>query len=207
MDKKKTDKHIADYFKGVANGVCIEVGVSDGQRGSNTLHFEERGWRAICIDPIPEHVEAAKKIRKEVMEVACGSNYSRSRDFYVFDIGERNIMSTLSGLKPDPKLITSHAHLINGCRTIKVPVRPLHAIIRELELESIDFISIDTEGTEIDVLQGLELTGRYYDIGLLVIENNHDEPHIENYLKDFGWVKVKRFFVNDFYVREEHLDD
>lgn len=203
--QRETDKHIAKYFEELKTGTCIEVGVSDGKRGSNTLHFEEKGWRAICIDPIPQHVEEARKIRKEVLEVACGSSLGR-QNLYVFDIGERNILSSLSGLEPDPKLLVSHGHLINKCYNIEVDVKPLDRIIRILDLDHIDFISIDTEGTELDVLRGLELTGMNYTIDLLVVENNHDEPDHANYLTCFGWTKVKRHFVNDFYVREEHLD-
>ena len=199
--QKETDKHIAKYFDEQSTGTCIEVGVSDGKKGSNTLYFEENGWRAICIDPIPEHVEAAKKIRKEVIEIACGKEEG-GQEFYVFDIGDNNILSSLSGLKPDPKLLISHGHLINKCYTIPVKIKRLDDIIKEMGLSDIDFISIDTEGTELDVLMGLDLECKNYRISMLVVENNHDEDTYEKYLNKFGWQKIERHFVNDFYVRK-----
>lgn len=200
--QKDTDKHISKYFSNIHNGICIEVGVSDGKRGSNTLHFEEKGWRALCIDPIPEHIESAKKIRKEVIEIACGKQNGES-DFYVFDIGEKNILSSLSGLQPDPKLLISHGHLINKCYTIQVKVKKLDDIIKDLKIKSINFISIDTEGTEIDVLMGIDLSGTAYEIGMLVVENNHEGKDCEKYLNKFGWKKIERHFVNDFYRKEK----
>ncbi len=203
--QKDTDKLISDYFQSSHVGVCVEVGVSDGIKGSNTLHFErERGWRTLCIDPIPEHVEAARKIREYVWQGACGAHPSKE-EFYIFDIGERNILSSLSGLKPDPKLLVSHGHLINKCYTINVSVDPLTSILMYANMpKHIDFISIDTEGTELDVLYGLGLEEELdFTVSLLVVENNHNEPEIEQYLNTCGWSKVERYFVNDFYMKEK----
>ena len=198
--QKETDKYIAEYFPKGYIGNCVEVGVADGQKGSNTLYFEEAGWDALCIDPIPSHVEAAKKIRKNVVEFACGAS-GGEQDFYVFDIGDNNILSSLSGLEPDPKLLVSHGHLINKCSTIEVNVRTLGFILSNSGWPSeIDFISIDTEGTELDVLKGINFA--MTDIKLLVVENNHNEPEIEGYLKCLGWKKDQRYFVNDFYIKE-----
>mgnify|MGYP005812629333 CR=1 FL=1 len=200
--QKNTDKLIALYYEKGYVGNCIEVGVADGKKGSNTLHFEELGWDTLCIDPIPAHVEAAKKIRKNVLMCACGEESLKGEDFYVFDIGDRSILSSLSGLKPDPKLLVSHGHLINKCHTIGVSVERLDDLIKEHHKhDHIDFISIDTEGTEVDVLKGLDLTETNYTIGLLVVENNHNELEIEEYLREFNWVKRDRYFVNDFYVK------
>jgi len=199
--QKETDKYIAEYFPEGYMGNCVEVGVADGKKGSNTLHFEELGWDVLCIDPIPFHVEAAKKIRKNVVEYACSQPcLTGTREFYVFDIGENNILSSLSGLEPDPKLLVSHGHLINKCSTIKVEARTLDWILTNNKWPSeIDFISIDTEGTELNVLKGIIFA--MTDIKLLVVENNHNDTEIEEYLKWQGWRKDQRYFVNDFYVR------
>jgi hypothetical protein len=64
----------------------------------------------------------------------------------------------------------------------------------------IDFITIDTEGTELDVLKSFDVNK--YNIKLLVVENNFNDPYVENYLADKMWVKDKRIEVNDFYIRK-----
>ena len=64
----------------------------------------------------------------------------------------------------------------------------------------IDFISIDTENTELNVLKGLDLDK--YNVKLLVIENNFNEPMIEEYLTKFNYIKIKRLVVNDFYIKK-----
>jgi len=59
-------------------------------------------------------------------------------------------------------------------------------------------LSIDTEGTEIEVLKGFDI--KKWKPKLLVIENNFNDPEIEKYLSTFGYIKNKRIEVNDFYI-------
>ena len=197
--QENTDKVIAQYFDPDYIGTCVEVGVSDGVRGSNTKYFEDKGWRALCIDPIPDHVTEARKTRKLVVECACGSK-TDIKDFFVFDIGDRNIKSSLSGLKTDNRLLVSHGHLINKCYTIEVQVLPLQKILDEVKFRSIDFVSIDTEGTELDVLKGMDLL--LNPPKLLVVENNFEDKEISDYLRVFNYKKIERYHVNDFYIKD-----
>ena len=67
------------------------------------------------------------------------------------------------------------------------------------EAKNIDFISIDTENTELDVLKGIDLN--VYNVKLFVVENNYDEPFCEDYLKQYGYRKINRIAVNDFYMK------
>ena len=55
----------------------------------------------------------------------------------------------------------------------------------------IDYISIDTEGSELEVLHGLDLN--YYNVGFLTIEHNFEENKkeaIQAYLAPFGFRTV-----------------
>ena len=131
---------------------------------------------------------------------ACGKEEKENVEFNVFVIGKNKIRSSLSGLEVDEKLLESHSHLIHDNYKIKVPVRRLDSILEEVEFtKDIDFISIDTEGTELDVLKGIDLD--VWNVKLLVVENNHNDSIIENYLHDYGYIKDRRYKVNDFYMR------
>ena len=66
-------------------------------------------------------------------------------------------------------------------------------------LKKSNFISIDTEGTELDVLKGLNLDK--WDISLLVVENNFEDSNISDYLLTQGYYKDARWKINDFYIR------
>tara|TARA_R110000823_G_scaffold102276_4_gene219335 strand:- start:621 stop:1259 length:639 start_codon:yes stop_codon:yes gene_type:complete len=194
-----TDVLIELFFKNKQHGVCVEVGVANGIRGSNTLYFEKKGWNTLCVEPNPEYFQQAKKIRQRVLNYACGATTS-TEEFSIFDIGDKNIMSSLSSLHPDERLIKSHKHLINDVKKIQVKVRTLNALLELANMpKNIDFISIDTEGTELDVLRGLDLN--YWNVGLLVVENNFEDPEISEHLSDYGFVRDSRWKINDFYTK------
>jgi FkbM family methyltransferase len=156
----------------------------------------------LCIEPNPEYYKLVENIRQESVQCACGSTSGTQIPFTVFDIGQRNIMSSLSGLKPDPRLVKEHEekNLINNSYEILVDVQTLDNILTEFSYpKKIDFISIDTEGTELDVLKGLDLFN--WDISLLVVENNYNDPEIEEYLNACGYKKDARWKINDFYIK------
>src|SRR6476620_9036826 len=52
------DKWVAEtVFPGVTDGFFLDVGSGDGTLFSNTKALEQRGWKGICIDPFPAHME------------------------------------------------------------------------------------------------------------------------------------------------------
>lgn len=196
----ETDRIIEKYFDKEYVGTCVEVGAANGIKGSNTKYFEDRGWKTLCIEANPAYRGSLLNERQEVEMTAVGSQTSERAEFNVFVIGKNKILSSLSGLEVDEKLLDSHQHLIHERYTIKVPVRRLGDILEERGYDKkIDFISIDTEGTELDVLKSIDLVD--WDIKLLVVENNHNDSYIEIYLREFGYEKDRRYKINDFYAR------
>lgn len=194
------EKFINTIFPNKTDGICIEVGAYDGISLSNTLHYEQKGWRALCIEPIPEAFNKCKQIRKECYQCCIGENdSSHDIDFTIFHLN--NNLCAISSLIPDERLIESHKHLITNISNTKVKVRSLTSLLDELNFPlNIDFISIDTENTELDVLKGIDINK--YNIKLFVIENNYNELKCETYLNPYGYKKINRIGVNDFYLKE-----
>ena len=201
----ETDKIIESYFNIDEPGVCVEVGAANGIKGSNTLYFEQRGWNALCIEPNPEHVDSLLKHRKNNLFFACAEKQGLF-PLTVFKVGEKNISSSLTSLKPDERLVDAHCDIINESYTVDVNVETLadilenHAVNTQFGLQrTIDFISIDTEGTELNVLQGFNF--KDYDVKLFIIENNYNDPEIEELMRSKGYMKDRRYKINDFYVK------
>ena len=199
----ETDKIIEMYFPGQSGGHAVEVGGSDGVRGSNTLRFQQLGWRTILIEPNPDAVEVARNNGRHVIECACGSFNQSDVPFSIYDIGRNHITSSVSSLEPDKRLIEQHKDIIHCVKQITVDVYPLDLILAEAEFDyDIDFISIDTEGTELDVLMGLGLD--VWNVRLLVVENNFRDKGVEEYLKQFGYHLDARWKINDFFLKEQN---
>lgn len=195
----REDEFLNTLFPEEYTGVCVEVGAFDGISGSNTYFFECKGWRALCIEPIQVSFDKCKSCRKECVNCCISNEDSEDKDFHIFCL-DTNV-SAISGLEPDQRLIDSHSHLITDRKLCKVNVRSLTSLLDELKYPTtIDFISIDTENTELDVLKGIDF--EKYNIKAMVIENNFNEPFCEDYLKPLGYKKIHRIAVNDFFVKE-----
>jgi len=181
------------------DGICIEIGAYDGIFLSNTLFFENKGWTALCIEPIPDIFKQCKINRKLCYECCMGENDSLNEEFTIFNVN--GSQSAISSLEPDSRLITNLCHDKTLSLKINVKVRSLNLLLNELQFsKNINFISIDTENTELDVLKGIDLN--VYNVKLFVIENNFNEAFCEEYLNRFGYTKINRIAVNDFYIKE-----
>lgn len=197
----ETDRIIESYFKQTSDGICVEVGAANGIKGSNTLYFEQQGWRALCIEPNPKQYESIEKHRKHYLFSAVADKPG-VLDLTVFDVGEEHIMSSLTSLKPDQRLVDAHAHIINDSYKVKVNVATLTQLLELVNYPTnIDFISIDTEGTELDVLKGFDFDK--YNVKLFVIENNYEDSDIDIFMNTKGYIKTQRYKINDFYIKNE----
>ncbi len=193
------DAYMAPLFPEGYKGVCVEVGAYNGTDGSNTYHFEQKGWECVCIEPNPTQFARCKTLRKNAVNCCIGAEPAEDATFHVFNISGGN-ESAISSLQPDSRLIASHQHMIHNTYTIKVKVRTLTDVLDKANFPSyIDFISIDTENTELDVLKGFDFSK--YTVQYFIIENNYNEPFCEQFLAPRGYTKIHRTGVNDIYKR------
>lgn len=197
------DDYLKTLFPIGYKGSCVEVGAYDGISGSNTFLFEKMGWDCICIEPIPNQFEKCKNFRKKCVECCISNQDNQFKNFTIFNLNGNN-QSAISSLIPDERLIKSHQHLIVNKQEIKVLSRTLTSVLDEFNFgvdingkKFIDFISIDTENTELDVVQSLNF--EKYNVKYFVVENNYEEPLVEKYLNKFGYKKFHRTGVNDFF--------
>jgi len=187
-----TDQVIEEYFPNQLAGIAVEVGAAQGIAASNTLHFEELGWRCLCIEPNPNLFAQLQRNRKHVLNYAVANSQANDVDFHVCTPEE----TAVSSLNLDSRLVQENH--VTRIYTVKVNVRTLDFCIKDF-FTPIDFVSIDTEGTELDILKGFDINK--YQPKLLVIENNFNNPNIEKYLSNFGYKKVQRHIINDFFTR------
>jgi FkbM family methyltransferase len=189
-----TDKIIEEYFPNKRDGVAVEVGAAHGVAASNTLHFEQLGWKCLCIEPNPNLYAQLKRNRKHTLNYAISYFNEDNVDFQIaLGVDE----TVASALKLDPNI--SKTNNVKGFKIVKVNVRTLDFCLENF-YTPIDFISIDTEGNELEVLMGFNIH-KYYP-KLFIIEDNQKE--IEEYLLDFGYKKIRKHGVNDFYGTNDY---
>lgn len=188
-----TEKYGENYI-----GNCIDIGASDGINGSNSYLFEQQGWDCICIEANPEYAESASKIRKQVFNYGISDVNKKDAVFIVYTINGGN-QSAISSLGVDDRLVRDHKHMIDRVDSIKIEAITLDSLLESLNYnKKIDFVSIDTEGTEISVLRGFDLLKWKPEI--LVIENNYKDAIINEYVSQHNYEKILiDLGVNQFY--------
>lgn len=173
------------YFSGLKrNGYFVEVGTGDGERLSNTFMLEKSyGWTGVLFEPNRQFSEEIRNCRSATLD--CRAAYSKDNESLTFvenpSAGE---LSTLS----------QYAESESGTagKTYTVDCITLNSAFQQHNVPTqIDFLSIDTEGSEIDVLSGLDL-GKY-DIKFMVVEHNGDlkkKREIVSHLLSYGYREV-----------------
>lgn len=196
------DVIIQQFFPEGYKGICIDVGAVDGICMSNSLHFEKNGWFCICCEANPEMYEELKMNRLEAVHGAIGREDLLEVEFNIVNLTAQGGNETaVSAVTIDERLLRQHEFLKPQIRKVNVPMFTLDTVLLKYPaLTHIDFLSIDTEGTELEVLKGFDIAR--WQPKLLVIENNYADPEIEDYLYTFGYTKVRRLAVNDFYTKE-----
>jgi FkbM family methyltransferase len=174
-------------------GVCVEIGGYDGVTRSNTFFFEKLGWDCLVVEPIPFFYDKIRENRTcNALNVAV-SNFKGETDFYIAkDVEE------LSSIVPDVERVTEKYK--SNLELIKVKTDTLNSIFNQFKYSEIDFITIDVEGHEMEVLHGIDL--EKFRPRILIIEDNSNtkDSKIRNYLLRFGYKLFKRTGCNEWYT-------
>lgn len=186
------DEKLAKYLDFKA-GFFIEAGGNDGYTQSNTYYLEKMlGWRGLLVEAVPELYEACRKERAHSRVEHCGLVAPNYPDATI-EIHCANLMSLVEGARKTQD--EQQQHLEKGVaiqqleqtKTVQVPARTLESLLDEMAsssgkpLPNIDFFSLDVEGYELPVLQGLNLD-RYQPQYILVEATYFDE--VNDYLSE-----------------------
>lgn len=192
------DKILFEIFQRKTSGVCVEVGANNGVDDSISLFFEKIGWKCILVEPNPSLCRGIRAVRNALIYECAASNRSGVGTLYVAEGAVRSDgLSTISTNKEDHDRIKNYGFV---SRPVQVRTMTLDEILTDAQINGdVDFISIDVEGHEYEVLEGLSLE-RWKPMIMLVEDNSNFENNIvSNYLKKFGYVRFLRTGVNDWY--------
>ena len=141
------DVVLARVLRDVKSGFYVDVGANDPVIDSMTKHFSDKGWRGINIDPgliFSKIVEARPADRN--FNVAASD---RCGEAVFHEFPHASGLSSLHERSPDVD-----ASFLAEKLTRTVPVRTLRDIFAEVDPPTIDFINIDVESHERQVLLG-----------------------------------------------------
>jgi FkbM family methyltransferase len=189
-------------------GFYVDVGAFDGIHLSNSFSFEKEGWTGVCIEANTDYFGLCRKNRPGTVcihAVCVADGHKDLSDFYVDKLG---LFSNVAG--HEENVLDNHYKGLglnfDGFHKISVPARTLNRILDENVPSGveIDFLSVDVEGAEIDVLKGLDFQKYRPRIVILEANSTNVNDQIISYMvNSLGYFYARNVSVNAFFARDE----
>lgn len=196
------DKFVDEYLNFKQNGVFVDIGAHDGHSCSNSLFFEKsREWTGICIEPGSEEFKKLNESRKSININACISDYDGESEFTYIE-GYSNMLSGLSESynHSHENRISNEVRSYGGkVNKIKMPVFKLQTVLDKYNIHDIDFCSIDTEGSEFNIVKSIDFNKT--NIKIFAIENNYQTTDIKEYLEERGYQLYCKIQWDDIFIK------
>jgi FkbM family methyltransferase len=185
---------IAAFFGG-RKGYFVEVGANEPRERSQTWHLEQAGWTGVLIEPQPALAGKLRALRTaKVFAVACSSPDHAGRALPLHVAGP---MSALDRERMAPGATPQ--------TVIMVPVKTLDSVLEQAGApEGFDFLSVDVEGHEIEVLRGFDIAR--WRPRLILLEDHVGDLSKHRFLTAAGYRIIRRYENNGWYVPREVAD-
>lgn len=189
-------------FKDQKDGFFVEVGCIDGRCFSNTLTFEERGWKGLCVEAHAGYIEMLTHNRPN--SIVCHCAAGESDEQAVFYANARGSLSSLDK-STETRWKRDYAPYFSGFEEQPVKKVRLSTLLDENRVGEIDILSLDIEGYEVEAMKGLDLTRHRPKVMVIESDNPEHEARLDRLLLPFHYVKSARLSCNLFYVRDGQL--
>lgn len=184
-------------------GFYVDVGAHHPVRFSNTYLFYRRGWHGVNIDAQPGSMHLFRKHRPRDINIECGvGTHDESLAYFRFDEPALNTFS-----EEEAKLKNAPPYRLLD--SIIVRMRPLRDILAEVVPagQAIDFMSIDVEGLDLDVLESNDW-GRFRPAIILTEALRTNILELEQLpavrlLAEFGYRAVAKAYDSLYFQRQD----
>ncbi len=180
------DVFVALTYSQKRNGYFVEVGVGYGREISNTYMLEKHfGWSGLLVEPNKASRESILACRSADLDVRAAA----------FEGGDIVQFQEIVGQGEHSRIFsTGVGHELKNAETVTYDVTTVS--LTELFIENktptqLDFLSLDTEGGEAEILKGLDW--KRYHIGIIAVEHNCDastQAELDGILLPLGYRKV-----------------
>ena len=188
---------VLDFLTGHRpSGFYVDVGCNHPVRASNSYRFYRKGWHGIAVDANRSFARDFARMRpRDRFFHACVSDWPGEVDFHLF---RDPALSSISG-----KPLFQSAEQYQLERVERLPTRRLSSILEESGAPArFDFLSIDVEGHDEEVLRSVDLAR--HSPAVIVIELNAADldvaaiadSSVARHLAGFGYAPIAAHWSN-----------
>ena len=191
------------------NGFFVEFGATDGVTLSNTYIFEKYcNWTGVLAEPLPIWHNDLIKNRKCIIDKRCIFSESNLKKKFVNTYESPELSGLEDELKDYSSMKDFNVEARKKKEIIIVKTVSLEDLLKEYKApKKIDYLSIDTEGSEYTILKNFNF--KLYEISIITIEHNYIDDqrnNIKSLLEKNNFVRVfeKISRMDDWYINENN---
>ena len=181
-------------LKNIEKGRYVDVGCYHPFKGSLTSQLYKKGWKGINIDLSQSSIDLFNLVRKEDINL----------NLAVSDFNGQTSYFENSPINQQNSLIKNN----DNQKKIEIDCKNLNLILEENKFKKFDYLNIDVEGSEQNVINGTDLS-KYRPI-LITIENNN--LHIKDYIESEtykiliknNYTFISKTGVTNFFLKNEY---
>lgn len=198
--RNELDLKLKKYLN-FSDGFFIELGAHDGITQSNTFYYEKKyNWKGILIEPVPKLFNYCKKYRSNKNLYFCNACVSFDFNKDKVKLIYSNLMTTAVDLTSDDyrkkHLADPELNFFERNNYFYANARTLNSILKESKAPNIiDFFSLDVEGAEFDVLNGIDFS--IYNFKYIIIETDNFE-RLDKFMTNKNYKFINKYNSNDY---------
>ena len=172
------DIFINRIFKNIFDGTYVDVGCYHPYKGSLTANLYKKNWSGINIDISKTSIDLFRMVRKRDINL----------NLAVSDFDGETFFFENSPINQQNSLIMQN----DKQNKVKIESCTLNTILKKNNFNNFDYLNIDVEGSELNVIKGIDL--KKFQPKLITIENNELQP------KEYFDNDVYKILINNNYV-------
>lgn len=190
------------FFHNKKNGVFVDIGAHDGVSLSNSYFFEkDLEWKGLCIEPIPTLFEQLDKNRDCIKIQGCAWSEDTVKKFRMIKGYAEMLSGIVDTYEPNHvKRIDDECKSTDGSyEDVDMPCYNINNLLEKYGLLKVDFLSIDTEGSELEILKTIDFDR--FDIKIILVENNYNDNNLRKFLNSKNYNLDYRLSIDDVFVK------